>query len=144
MPGITFDTSVFISHKPADFPAGFLMSAVVVQELIAAAADEAELRRWVATFRAYEREGRLIVPTAGDWLMAAKVLSWLARGRKKQAGGKSPRRTPEAKQRMALDALIATSARRVGATVVTANWDDFRAIQYYCDVKVRRASDLFP
>jgi hypothetical protein len=27
MPGITFDTTAFVSHKPADFPAGFLMSA---------------------------------------------------------------------------------------------------------------------
>jgi predicted nucleic acid-binding protein len=143
MPGITFDTSVFVSYKPVEFPAGFLMSAVVIQEILAAAVDETELRRWSATFRAYEGEGRLIVPTSDDWLMAGKVLCWLARGRKKSAGGKSPRRVPEAKQRMAYDTLIAVSARRVGATVVTVNWDDFRAIQYYCDVKVQRASDFF-
>ena len=34
MPGVTFDTSIFIAYKPAQLPAGFLMSAVLIQELI--------------------------------------------------------------------------------------------------------------
>jgi len=44
---------------------------------------------------------------------------------------------------MALDTLIATSARRWKATVVTDNWTDFKAIQYYCDVKIVKGSDFF-
>lgn len=44
---------------------------------------------------------------------------------------------------MALDALIALSARRRKAIVVTANWSDFDAIRYYSDFKLIRASDFF-
>ena len=44
---------------------------------------------------------------------------------------------------MALDVLIAVSARRWRATVVTENWDDFRRIQRYCNTKIVRASDFF-
>ena len=43
---------------------------------------------------------------------------------------------------MALDALIAVTARRHNAIVVTENWDDFKAIQYYCDVKLMRGKDF--
>jgi quinol monooxygenase YgiN len=44
---------------------------------------------------------------------------------------------------MALDVLIAVSARRWEATVVTENWDDFKAIQRYCNTKTVKASDFF-
>lgn len=37
MPTVTYDTNVFINHKPVYFPAGFVMSAVVMQELVAGA-----------------------------------------------------------------------------------------------------------
>jgi hypothetical protein len=44
---------------------------------------------------------------------------------------------------MALDALLAASARRWEAAVVTDNWDHFKAIQYFCDFKLIKASDFF-
>jgi hypothetical protein len=56
MPPITFDTSVLKSYKPVDFPAGFVFSAVVIQEMMASAADAFELKRWAAAWGAYERE----------------------------------------------------------------------------------------
>lgn len=140
---ITYDTSIFTSHRPEEFPSGFLFSAVVLQELIASANDDSEVNRWIAARRAYEKEGRLIVPTSADWLMASKVLYWLMQKRKKKAGGKSPPLKAGASQRMTLDALIAASARRRRATVVTVNYSDFQAIQYYCDVKVIKASEFF-
>ncbi|HLL14898.1 MAG TPA: hypothetical protein VK388_07535 [Pyrinomonadaceae bacterium] len=143
MPPITFDTSIFTSYKPEGFPSGFLFSAVVVQELIASANDDSEVNIWVAARRAYEKEDRLIVPISADWLMASKVLYWLMQKRKKTAGGKSPPMKPGASQRMALDALIAVSARRRKAAIVTVNYRDFEAIRYYCNVKVIRASDYF-
>ena len=31
----------------------------------------------------------------------------------------------------------------MSATVVTQDWDDFKAIQYYCDVKLKRGADFF-
>ena len=145
MPGhVTYDTSIFIAYKPASYPAGFLMSAVVAQELIAGAVDESESRRWQAAYQAYETEQRLIVPTTEDWLLTGKVLYWLAQGRRRKNKGKAPRLQPEAKQRMVLDALIATSARRLKATVITNNWDDFKAIQYYYDdLKIKRGDEFF-
>jgi predicted nucleic acid-binding protein len=45
MAGVCFDTSIFISYKPARLPAGFLLSAVVVQEMAAGAANRAELNK---------------------------------------------------------------------------------------------------
>lgn len=143
MPPITFDTSVFKSYKPVDFPAGFVFSAVVIQEMMASANDGSEMKRWASAWRAYEKEDRLIVPTSADWLMASKVLYWLMQKRKKKAGGKSPPLKTGASQRMALDALIAASARGSRAVVVTVNYSDFEAIQYYCDVEVMKASDYF-
>lgn len=143
MPLVTFDTSVFNSYKPKGFPSGFLFSAVVIQELIASANDDSEVDKWVATRRAAEKEDRLIVPDSADWLLASKVLYWLMQKRKKKAGGKSPPLKTGASQRMALDALIAVSARRYKATVVTVNWRDFEAIQYYCKFKAIKASNYF-
>lgn len=143
MPPITYDTSIFTSYKPEGFPSGFLFSAVVIQELIASANDDSEVERWAAARRAFEKEDRLIVPNSVDWLMASKVLYWLTQNRKKAAGGKSPPLKPGASQRMALDALIAVSARRHKALIVTVNYSDFAAIQYYCNVKVIKASDYF-
>jgi predicted nucleic acid-binding protein len=143
MPPITYDTSVFTSYKPEGFPSGFLFSAVVIQELMAASNDDSEMNKWAAARRAFEKEDRLIVPSSADWLLASKVLYWLMQRRKKEAGGKSPPLKTGASQRMALDALIAVSARRHKAAVVTVNRSDFDAISYYCGVKVIKASDHF-
>jgi predicted nucleic acid-binding protein len=46
-------------------------------------------------------------------------------------------------QRLALDALIAASARRWKATVVTENWNDFAAIRRFCNVRILKASEFF-
>jgi hypothetical protein len=40
MPIVTFDTFVFIAYKPAELPAGFRMSAVVVQVMTAGAINK--------------------------------------------------------------------------------------------------------
>lgn len=93
--------------------------------------------------RAYARDNSLIVPDDNDWLMASRVLYWLTQGRRRIAKGKAPRLKSGATQRMALDALIAVSARRWRATVITENWEDFKAIQRYCNVKIVKAADFF-
>lgn len=143
MPYYTFDTSVIISRNVQDIPDNFLFSAVVLLELIASAKDESERKRYEALARDYRRDNSLIVPSYDDWLLASRVLHWLSRDRKKKAGGRAPRSKPGATQRMALDALIAVSARRWKATVVTNNWDDFKAIQRYCNVNLIKGSKFF-
>jgi predicted nucleic acid-binding protein len=142
----TYDTSTIISRKPLSLPGAlgsYLWSSVVLLELMASANDESDRKRLERLFRDYAKDNSLIVPDENDWALAGKVLFWLAQGRRRSAKGKSPRLKSGVSQRMALDVLLAASARRWRATVVTENWDDFKAIQRYCNVKVVRASEFF-
>ncbi len=140
---ITFDTSVIIAYKVTGAPKNFVLSAPVISELISGASDNSERKGYEATRRDHEKNGTLIVPTTEDWLRASRILFWLSQKRKKQSGGQTPPSKPGASQRMILDALIAVSARREEVIVVTNDWDDYKAIQYYCKVKLKRGSDYF-
>ena len=136
----TYDTSVFISRRIAAFdvmPHAFLMSAVILMELTAGATDASFRKLCERDFRQYEKKGSLIVPNMDDWLLTAKILFLLTHPRKLAQKGKLHRLPPGASQRMALDVLIAVSARRLKAQVVTENWADFKAIQRYCNTKHR-------
>ena len=146
MPYFTYDTSVIISGKLVVPPArssNFLMSAVVLMELSASARDNSELKIYEGLFRDYGQDNSLIVPNGDDWLLASKVLYWLSQGRRRVCKGRLRRLAPGVAQRLALDALIAASARRWKATVVTENWNDFAAIRRFCNVKVLKASEFF-
>lgn len=143
MTRITFDTSVVIAYKLTQAPKNFVLSAPVIGELISAANDDSERKAYEAIRRDHEKNGTLIVPTAEDWLTASRILFWLSRKRKKLAGGQTPPLKTGASQRMMMDALIAVSARREAVTVVTDDWEDYKAIQYYCKVKLKRGGDYF-
>ena len=137
------DTSTYISRKLLDLPDNFLFSSVVLMELMASATDDSQRKVYEQVHRAYAKDNSLVIPDADDWLMASKALYWLSQGRRRNSKGKLSRLKPGAAQRMALDVLIAVSARRWNATVITENWDDFKAIQRYCRVKIVKASDFF-
>ena len=142
----TYDTSVCISRNLTDFdemPERFRMSAVVIMELIASALDDSHRKFYEGTFEYNEKSKLLIVPNEDDWLLASRILYLLTHARKRSNKGKLPRLPPGASQRMALDVLIAVSARRWKAAVVTENWVDFKAIQRYCNVTIIRASKFF-
>ena len=142
----TYDTSVIISRKLIDLlamPSSFLMSAIVLTELSSSVRDDSERKMLEITFRAYQREERLIVPNSEDWLLTSKILFLLANSRRRLDHGKLKRLPPGASQHLALDVLIAVSARRWKAQVVTENWADFKAIQRYCNVRICRASEFF-
>ena len=146
MPYFTYDTSVIISRKlvvPPAKTANFVMSAVVLMELSASAQDNSRLKVYERLFRDYQRDKSLILPNEDDWLLASKVLYWLTQGRRRVSKGRLPRLAPGVAQRLALDALIAASARRWKATVVTENWNDFAAIKRFCNVRVVKASEFF-
>lgn len=143
MPTVTYDTNVFINRKPAYFPASFVMSAVVMQELAAGAVDDSELKQLNAARLEYKKEDRLLVPTGEDWWQAGKVLNSLLRGQKAKRGGKTPKLPDSEKHRIISDVLIAVTARRARATVVTDNLKDFAKIGYYCDVRVMSADEFF-
>jgi len=141
----TYDTSVIISRRLVDFRRrrGLLLSSVALLEVTASARDESQRKVYEDLSRDYEQDGSLIVPNNADWLLASKILFWLTRRRRRIDGGRLRQLAPGMSQQMALDALIATSARRWEAAVVTENWDHFKAIQYFCGVKLIKASDFF-
>ena len=142
----TYDTSVLISRKLTDFhemPQRFLMSAVVQMELIAGAEDPSRRKFYERAFRQYRKDNSLIVPNDDDWLLASKILFLLTHARKRAQKGKLRRLPPGASQRLALDVLIAVSARRWNAHVVTENWADFKAIQRYCNTTIVKAGNFF-
>ena len=112
------------------------MSAVVLYELTVGARDgnavkELEIRR-----RDYEREGTLIVPNGEDWFLAGKVLNSLQRGRKAANKGQTPKLSAEESRRIMRDVLIARTARRENALLVTDNVADFEKIQLFCKVRI--------
>lgn len=146
MPYFTYDTSVIISRKLRDFdgmPGRFLMSAIVLMELTAAANDSSQRKLYEQLFHGYRKRERLIVPNADDWLLTSKILFLLTHARKRSQYGRLKSLPPGAAQRLALDVLIAVSARRWKATLVTENWTDFKSIQRYCNATIIRAAEFF-
>jgi hypothetical protein len=103
MPYFTYDTSVIISRRlvPLPRPAGnFLLSAVVLMELMASATDDSQRRIYEQLLRGYQNEGSLIIPNEDDWLLASKVLYWLTQGRRRTAKGALRRLDPGVSQRL--------------------------------------------
>jgi len=141
----TYDTAVIIGRRLVDLneTKGLLLSSVVLLELMASATDDSECKAYEGLFLRFDRDNTLIVPSEADWLLASKILYWLTHRRRRVDGGRLRQLAPGMSQRMALDALIAASARRWEAAVVTDNWDHFKAIQYFCGVKLIKASDFF-
>ncbi|HEU4871001.1 MAG TPA: hypothetical protein VFT08_09150 [Pyrinomonadaceae bacterium] len=142
----TYDTSVCISRNLTDFqnmPANFLLSAVVMMELMAGDPNESRRKFFAEVYRQFQKDNLIIVPNADDWLLAANVLHLLTHARRRLQKGKLQRLPPGASQRLALDVLIAVSARRWKAQVVTENWADFKSIQRYCNTTIVRAATFF-
>lgn len=139
----TYDTSIIISRKPTLLlrkPENFLWSAVVLMELMASATDDSQRKVYDRLFHEYSEDNSLITPNEDDWRFASKVLYLLSQERRRRHRGTLKKLRSGASQRMALDVLLAVSARRWKATVVTDNWDDFKAIERYTKTKIVRAS----
>jgi predicted nucleic acid-binding protein len=94
------------------------LSSVVLEELYAGAWGE--IRDSVERLEHdFERAKRILVPNHGDWTQAGRVLARVAAkyGYEKIGQG-----------RLTNDALIAMSAARIGARVITVNERDFRKL----------------
>jgi len=70
---VVFDTNIWIAYHPRILPRSLHMSVVVIQELLTGAVDATDVKKQVAAKKQYEREGKLLVPTADDWIKAGKV-----------------------------------------------------------------------
>src|ERR1051325_2995402 len=142
----TYATSVMISRPLFELrlrTKGLVLSSVVLLEMMASATDDSRRKVYEGLFQDYGQDESLIVPNEADWLLASKILYWLSRRRRRIDGGRLRQLAPGMSQRMALDALIAVSARRWEAAVGTENCEHFKAIQYFCGVKLIKASDFF-
>lgn len=98
------------------------LSAVVLMELEAGAFSRREQRTINQLLRAFETRNRLVIPTATDYREAGRTLRQLQTEKGYQLSKA---------HWLANDVLIALSARRVGATVLTQNAKDFEAIRQY-------------
>jgi len=143
MARVTFDTNIFIKYRPAVLPAGFLMSVVVLQELTAGALDKSELQRLDAARRAHENAETLLVPTGEDWWLAGKVLNSLLRGMRSKASSRAQRISKAEQQRIVRDVLIARTAHRAGATLITDDLSDFGKIKRFCNVRLLPGAAYF-
>lgn len=134
---LILDTSIYIpfindgvAHPIIDFSQGhpiFFMSAVVMEELYAGTSDAATIRLLDRLFDTFAKLNRMVAPDASDWQKAGRVVAQLGRKYGFEEVFLS---------RITHDVLIALSARRIGASVVTNNMKDFLRIQEYVDIKI--------
>jgi len=125
---LVIDTNVYIDwlnkgrHEDVLFQRDAVkyLSAVVLMELRAGAVSRAD-RRLVRRLEAgFERAGRILAPSRALFAEAGDTLRRLQIAEGYNIGGSGS---------IANDVLIALSARSIGATVVTQNERDYRAIE---------------
>jgi predicted nucleic acid-binding protein len=131
-----FDSNVLIQHGMDRLVPRAFLSSVVVQEITAGARDSAGVRALGELSKRYGRAGRLLVPTSEDWWLAGKVLNSLYRGLRSHHGEYTPAIPKEEQQRLLRDVLIARSAKRINADLVTYNRGDFEKIRKFCNVRL--------
>jgi len=130
------DSSIYISALRRDQPptlalrglapdAPLWLSSVVLEELYA---GTRERNRHVVERleRDFDRAKRILVPNLSDWTQAGTVLARLAQKYNYEQIGQG---------RLTNDALIATSAGRLGIVVITANERDFRRLAEFRDFR---------
>ena len=130
---LVFDTNVYVAAlregvRGAAFariresaPRTFLAS-VVSAELRAGAVDQTGRSIVLELTDRFDRLGRVVTPEARSWSLAGDVL------------GDIRRREPGLRDKIARlwnDALIALSARQIGASVVTGNVRDFELLRRF-------------
>lgn len=139
---VVIDTNVFIRHGLARLADRGPLSAVVLQEITAGAADSGAVRDLGLLGQQLERRGRLLIPTGDDWYYAGKVLNALYRGLRSRHSRERVVIPKDEQQRLVRDVLIARSAKRVNAAVVTYNRSDFEKIGRFCSVRLMEPERL--
>jgi predicted nucleic acid-binding protein len=138
-----YDTNIIISYGPPNNLRGLLFSAVVLHELAAGANDDSELQLTERTCIEADKANKLLTPTMMDWWEAGKALYRLRQGKKSKAKGKTPKMSVKEVQRIMRDVMIARTAKRANATLVTDNIKDFELIKRFCNVKLISCADFF-
>lgn len=125
------------------FPHNHYLSSIVLAEMLAGAPDRDVIKFWRAAQAFAVNLDRFIVPDSEDWLQAGLVLQRLSQQAKRENFGSTPKFSPEERQRLFNDCLLAVSCRRAGATVVTDNVKDFERLSAVCRVKWQRSDAYF-
>jgi predicted nucleic acid-binding protein len=136
MTKLLLDTNLYVGwfnqglHEPLIAGPGFVryLSSVVQMELRVGAATRPARRLLDQLVRAHAASGRLVAPAPPVFDEAGLVLRAL------RLAGREVRRAS-----LLNDVLIALTARRLGATLYTANEEDFQAIRSVRDFSLRIA-----
>jgi predicted nucleic acid-binding protein len=137
---LLLDTNIYIDYYKSDKFIEFFerasdktvyVSAVVVMELLSGAFTRTEIALLDNLAMVSKKGNKIVVPLWPDYVEAGRLLAKL----QSQKGY-------EIKKTIGLtnDVLIALSARRIGATVITQNKKDFEAIKSVKDFKLRIVS----
>ncbi|MEW6409016.1 MAG: type II toxin-antitoxin system VapC family toxin [Nitrospirota bacterium] len=134
---IILDTSIYIPFINAGITHPILeleyqtpllyMSAVVIEELYAGTFDNVTVKLLDRMYETFYSIDRIVVPDASDWQGTGKVIAKL--GRKYGFEDKFL-------SKITNDVLIAFSAKRIGAFVVTHNTKDFLRIKEFVNFKL--------
>jgi predicted nucleic acid-binding protein len=132
MPFALFDTSVYISALRRSDPslmdlsrfaiqAPLWISVVVLEELYAGT-DNRDRHVIERLEKDFEQIHRILVPILSDWVQAGRLLARIATKYGYEEIGRG---------RLTNDALIAVSAGRMGALVITENKRDFTRLSEF-------------
>lgn len=132
---VLVDTSVYITaiRQGREGPTGMqliewfprtYLASVVSAELRAGVRSARGLREVLSFTDGFGRVARTVAPTPQSWNQAGDILAQIGRTRPDLS---------DTVLHLWNDALIALSARQVGATVVTDNVDDFALLHEYVD-----------
>ncbi len=137
---VILDTNVYVSACRSEatrtqFRATFFpllpvtfLAAVVAYELRVDAADRSTDRLVQEFIEPMERADRCVAPTFADWIDAAAIVTAIL-DRDRSWRSKLPA--------LLNDILIALCARRIGATLLTYNAQDFRLIRRHKEFALR-------
>jgi len=103
------------------------MSSVVLSELYAGAHDRQSVKLLDKLYNTFRSVGRMLVPNEGEWQQTGGII---AKCRKKYGFDSIYL------ARLQNDILIAFSARRIGAFLVTHNEKDFLRIGEFVDFRI--------
>jgi len=131
------DTSIYIPfiNQGIAHPAVFsetsapllYMSSVVVSELYAGAHDSQSIKLLDKLHQTFQNVGRLIVPNDEDWRQTGGIIA---------KSGKEYGYDATYLSHLQNDILIACSARRIGAFVLTKNEQDFVRIREFINFRI--------
>ena len=103
------------------------LSTVVFAELRAGAHQVEDIKRLGSLKRLFQARSRFLIPTLADWERTGEVLTRLGERFGMEGKGLT---------RLFNDTLIAISARRIGAVVITNNRIDFERIRVCCSFEL--------